>query len=154
MKNVSIGVLENRESEVVSPHKLCLQKIAFELRLGFENLEIYTLQALWERYTDLPLAMGKHLGHIEAIKSQMQGELQFVPQLIPREPLLIFPLISASEIVQLLKKSADEPPGSEESKSVLNITTMHISESEYMLYWYHVALKVCKETVSSNSCIQ
>ena len=88
---------------------------------------------MWERYTDLPLAMGKHLGHIEAIKSQMQGELQFVPQLIPREPLLIFPLISASEIVQLLKKSADEPPGSEKSKSVLNITTMHISESEYML---------------------
>ena len=96
-----------------SPHKLCLQKIAFELRLGFENLEIYTLQALWEHYTDLSLAMGKHLGHIEAIKYQMQEELQFVPQLIPREPLLIFPLISASEIVQLLKKSTDEPPGSE-----------------------------------------
>ena len=27
------------------PHKLCLQKIAFDIRLGFENLEIYTLQA-------------------------------------------------------------------------------------------------------------
>ena len=131
MKNVSIGVLENRESEVVSPNKLCLQKIAFELRLGFENLEIYTLQALCERYTDLPLAMGKHLGHIEAIKSQMQGELQFVPQLTPREPLLIFPLISSSEKVQVLKKSADEPPGSEESESVLNITTMHPQTAVY-----------------------
>ena len=42
-KNVSIGVLEKqRESEDVSPHKLGLQKIAFELRLGFENIEIYT----------------------------------------------------------------------------------------------------------------
>ena len=52
-----------RYSEDVWPHKLCLQKIAFEIRLGFENLEIYTLQALWECYTDLLLTMGKHLGH-------------------------------------------------------------------------------------------
>ena len=49
--------------EDVSPHKLGLKKIAFELRLGFENLEIYTLQALWERCTDFLLAMEKHLGH-------------------------------------------------------------------------------------------
>ena len=76
-----------RESEDVSPHKLCLQKIAFEIRLGFENLEIYTLQALWEGYTDLLLAMGKHLGHNETIEPRIQGELQFVPQLNPREPL-------------------------------------------------------------------
>ena len=34
------------ESEEVSPHELCLEKIAFELRLGFENLEIYKLQAV------------------------------------------------------------------------------------------------------------
>ena len=54
---------QDRESEDIPPHKLCLQKIAFELWLGFENLEIYTLEALWERYTDLLLAMGKHLGH-------------------------------------------------------------------------------------------
>ena len=70
---------KHRESEDVSPNKLCLQKIAFELWLGFENLEIYTLQALWERYTDLLLAMGKHLGHYETIESQMQ--------LNPCEPL-------------------------------------------------------------------
>ena len=49
---------QHRESE-----ELCLQKIAFEIRLGFENLEIYTLQALWECNTDLLLAMGKHPGH-------------------------------------------------------------------------------------------
>ena len=60
---------------------------AFELWLGFENLEMYTLQALWECYTDLLLAMGKHLGHNETMESQMPGELQFVPQLNPREPL-------------------------------------------------------------------
>ena len=46
---------KHRESEDVSPYNFCLQKIAFELWLGFENLEIYTLQALWERYTDLLL---------------------------------------------------------------------------------------------------
>ena len=34
---------KHRESEYVLPHKLCLQKIAFELSLDFENLEIYTL---------------------------------------------------------------------------------------------------------------
>ena len=44
-KNVSIDVLENIENQKMF-HKLCLLKIAFELRLGFENLEIYTLQAL------------------------------------------------------------------------------------------------------------
>ena len=80
MENVSIGVLGNIENQ-----KMCLQKIAFELWLGFENLEIYTLQALWERYTDLLLAMGKQLGHNETIESQMPGELQFVPQLNPCE---------------------------------------------------------------------
>ena len=133
------------------PHKLCLQKIAFELRLGFENLEIYTLQALWECYTDLLLAMGKHLGHNETIESQMAGQLQFFPQLNPLEPLCIFPLKSASEIVQPLKKSVDEPSVSQESKSVRNKTTTHISASEYMLYMYHVAKKLRKETVSSNS---
>ena len=66
------------ESEDVSPHKLCLQIIAFELRLGYENIENYTLQALWERYTDfLLLAIGKHLGHYETIEPQIRGELQF-----------------------------------------------------------------------------
>ena len=48
-------------------------------------------------------------------------------------------LKSASEIVLLLKKSVDEPSGSQESESVLNETTTHFSESEYMLYMYHVA---------------
>ena len=70
---------KHRESEDVSPHKLFLQKIALEPRLGFENLEIYTLQALWQRNTDLLLAMGKHLGHNETIEPQIPGELQYVP---------------------------------------------------------------------------
>ena len=87
VKNVYIGFLENIENKkiIISPHIVCLQKIAFELKLGFENLEIYTLQAFWERYTDLLLAMGKHLGHKETIESQMPGELQFVPQMNPPE---------------------------------------------------------------------
>ena len=76
-----------RESEDVSPHKLGLHKNAFELRLSFENIEFYTLQALWECYTDFLLAMGKQLGHYETIEPQIPGELQFVPQLNPREPL-------------------------------------------------------------------
>ena len=78
---------KHRESGDVSPHKLGLQKIAFELRLCFGNIEIYTLQALWECYTDFLLAMGKHLGDYEKIKPQIPGKLQFVPQLNPREPL-------------------------------------------------------------------
>ena len=78
---------KHRESEDVSPHKLRLQIIAFELWLGFENLEFCTLQALWERDTNLLLDMRKHLGHNEKIKTQMPGELQFVLQLNPREPL-------------------------------------------------------------------
>ena len=57
------------------------------IRLGFENLEIYTLQALWQRYSDLLLAIGKHLGHKETIEPQIPGELQFVPKLNPRELL-------------------------------------------------------------------
>ena len=47
---------------------------------------MYTLQAFRERYTDLLVAMGKHLGHNETIESRMPGELQFVPQLSPHEP--------------------------------------------------------------------
>ena len=78
---------KHRESEDVSPDKLGLQKTAFELRLGFENIEIHTLQALRERYTDFLLAIGKHLGHDKTIQPQIPGELQFVPQLNPREPL-------------------------------------------------------------------
>ena len=59
---------KHRESEDVSPHILCLQKVAFELNLGFENLGIYTLQPLWEGYTNLLLAPGKHLGHQKIIE--------------------------------------------------------------------------------------
>ena len=33
---------KHRESEDVSLHKLCPQKIAFELWLGFENLEFWS----------------------------------------------------------------------------------------------------------------
>ena len=44
---VIIPLGKHRESEDVSPHKLGLLKIAFEVRLGFENIEIYTLLALW-----------------------------------------------------------------------------------------------------------
>ena len=55
--------------------------------LGFENIEMYTLQALWERYTDFILAMGKHLGHYETIEPQIPVELQFVQQLNSRVPL-------------------------------------------------------------------
>ena len=80
--------IENQKMiEDVSPHKLCLQKIAFELSLGFVNIEIYTLQALWERYTDFLLAMGKHLGHYETIEPQIPGELHIAQQLNPREPV-------------------------------------------------------------------
>ena len=116
------------ESEDISPHELCIEKLAFELRLGFENLKIYTLQAVWERYK-------------AALETQMSGELQFVPQLNPREPLLIFTLKSAGEIVQLLKKIVAEPPERQESESVLNKTAAHVSESQYMLYMHHVAQK-------------
>ena len=78
---------KHRESEDVWPHKLGLQNIAFEFKLGFENIEIYTLQALWERYTDFIQAMGKHLGHYETIEPQIRVELQFVSKLNPCEPL-------------------------------------------------------------------
>ena len=147
------------ESKDVSPHELFIEKLAFELRFGFENLEIYTLQAVWKRYTDLLLAMGKtsepyrdnRRRFIAALDTQMPGELQFFPQLNPREPLLIIPLKSAGEIVQLFKKSVDEPPESQESESVLNKTVAHVSESQYMLYMYHVAQKLRQEILSSNS---
>ena len=52
---------KHRESEDKLPHKLCLQKIAFKLWLGFENLEMYTLQALRERYTVCSLLWGSIL---------------------------------------------------------------------------------------------
>ena len=74
---------KHRESEDVLPHKIGLQKIAFEIRLGFENLEIYTLQTLWKCYIDLLLAKEKHPSHIETIEPQIPGKLQFVPQLNP-----------------------------------------------------------------------
>ena len=152
---------KHRESEDVTPHKLCLQKIAFELRLGSENLEIYTLQAVWERYTDLLIAMGEASGSYRdsrrrfkaALESQMPGELQFVPQLNPREPLLTFPLKSASEIVQLLKKSGDEPSESQESEYILNKSATHVSESKYIINMYHVAQKLRQEILSSNNCL-
>ena len=78
-----ICVLENIENQKMFRPTNCVSR----LWLGFENLEIHTLQALWERYTDLLLAMGKHLDHNVTIESQMPGELQFVPHLNPREPL-------------------------------------------------------------------
>ena len=49
-----------REPEDVSPHKLCLQKIALEIRLGFENLEIYNC---------------KHYGSVTLICSLLWGSI-------------------------------------------------------------------------------
>ena len=77
---------KHSESEDVSPHELCIEKIAFELRFGFDNLEIYTLQVVCERYTDLLHAMGETSGPYPdkcrrfkaALETQMTGELQFV----------------------------------------------------------------------------
>ena len=77
----------------------------------------------------------------------MQEELQFVPQLNPREPFWIFPLNSASEIVQLLKKSVDKPSGSQESKSVLNKTTTHI------LVWVYVVHVSCSQEITQGNSI-
>ena len=93
---------KHSESEDVSPHELYIEKMAFELRLGFENLVIYTLQAVCERYTNLLPAMGETSGpypdnrrrYKAALETQTPGESQFVPQLNPCEPLLIFPLKS------------------------------------------------------------
>ena len=120
---------KQRESDEIPPHELCLQKIAFEFRLGFENLEIYTLKAFWEQYTDLHLAIGKHLGHIEPIVGILIctwiSNARFVPQLNPCKSMWIafnFPL----KTTQLLKKSVDEPPESLESELALNKTTTHI----------------------------
>ena len=72
---------KHNESEDVLPHELCLEKIAFELIFGFQDLEIYILQAVWERYTDLLLAIGETSGSYcdnrkrfkAAIKTQMPG---------------------------------------------------------------------------------
>ena len=49
-----------REPEDVSPFKLCLQKIALEIRLGFENLEIYNC---------------KHYGSVTLICSLLWGSI-------------------------------------------------------------------------------
>ena len=78
---------KHRKSEHVLPHKSVSLENYFELWLGFENIKMYTLQALWERYTDFLLAMGKHMGYYETIEPRIPGELQFVIQLNPREPL-------------------------------------------------------------------
>ena len=72
----------------------------------------------------------------------MPSELQFIPQLNPREPVLIFPFKSAIEIVKLLNKRVDEPSESKESETILNKAALHVSESEYVLYMYHVAQKL------------
>ena len=65
------------------PTNCVSRKLLFVNKAWFENLENYTLQALWKCYIDLLLAMGKHLGHYETMEPQIPGKLQFVPQLNP-----------------------------------------------------------------------
>ena len=102
------------EAEEVSPHELCLEKIAFELRLGFENLEIYPLQAVWERYSDLLHTMGETPGPYRdnlrrfkaALEAQMPGE--FFPPIKSAWTAFNFsPSKSAVEITQVWSESAN-----------------------------------------------
>ena len=63
------------------PTNYVLRRLLLNLRFGFENLEIYTLQAVWKRYTDLLLAIGEtsrsyrdNCKHFKAaIETQMPG---------------------------------------------------------------------------------
>ena len=108
----------------------------FDLWLGFEHLEIYHC---------------KHCGSVTLICSLLWGSIW----VITRQSNLKCQGNITVEISQRnsknSKENVDEPSGSQESKSVLNKTTTHILESEYMLYMYHEAQKLHKETVSSNS---
>ena len=84
----------------------------------------------------------------------LQGKIEFVPQLNPHEPQLLFPSVPSKIVVQTLKETEDKL----ESANIehgLNTTQFVDEDMEMILTLHHAALKIrgdVKNISKYNNC--
>ena len=136
-------------STAQTPRDICFDKIASEVSTGLARGDICTLLDVWERYSSLLSEFGIEAGPYrdnkfrlkEKLHRLLPDQIDFVPQLDPHQPQLLFSTLSAKIAVQTLKKKSDEM---ETNTCVddLRPTQFSQSETDEMLTLHHSALRI------------
>ena len=90
-------------SSVQTPRDVCFEKVASEVSNGLVKGDIYTLLDVWERYSSLlsefNVDAGTYRNNKTRFKDKLQrlltGQIEFVPQLNPQQPQLLFSTLSS-----------------------------------------------------------
>ena len=77
----------------------------------------------------------------QKLQNILPGPIDFVPQLDPHQPQLLFPRVSSKVIVQTLKKKSDELED-ERAANHLKASRYSDTETEELLAVYHTALRI------------
>ena len=145
-----------------NPQKVCIERVAEELKCGMRSGAVYTLLDVWERYSQLlsefQVDAGSYRVHKTWFKRKLHrlldGQVEFVAQLEPHQPQLVFPSVSAKIVVQALKQTQDELEDTR-SQQGLHSSNFTDTETEEMLALHHTALRIradIKELPQFNNC--
>lgn len=124
----------------------CFEKVASEVSTGLARGEIYTLLDVWGRYSSLLSEFGIEAGPYrdnkfrlkEKLHRLLPGQIDFVPQLDPHQPQLLFSTLSAKTAVQTLKRRSDEME-TKRNTDDLRPTQFSHSETDELLTLHHCA---------------
>lgn len=127
----------------------CFEKVASEVSTGLARGEIYTLLDVWGRYSSLLSEFGIEAGPYrdnkfrlkEKLHRLLPGQIDFVPQLDPHQPQLLFSTLSAKTAVQTLKRRSDEME-TKRNTDDLRPTQFSHSETDELLTLHHCALRI------------
>lgn len=98
------------------PRDLCLGTLGHEISIGVTKGEIYSLLDVWKRYcallAEFQIEAGSYKenkkGFKEKLQHLLQGNIEFVSQIDPHEPQILFPTVPTKIVVQALKETKDE----------------------------------------------
>lgn len=141
-------------SSAQTPRDVCFEKVASEVSTGLVEGDIYTLLDVWERYCSLlsefNIDAGTYRNNKTRFKDKLQrllpGQIEFVPQLNPQQPQLLFSTLSSKIAVQTLKQKSDE---TKTTMDDLTATQFSHSETDELLALHHTALRIRGDI---NSC--
>lgn len=149
-------VSNSSSSTAQTPRDICMEKVAAEVSVGIARGDIYTLLDVWDRYSSLLSEFEIDAGIYRDNKSRLKekllrllpGQIEFVPQLNPHQPQLLFSAKSSKIAIQRLKQTSDEME-TKSSMDDLRPTQFSNSETDELLALHHAALHIRGDI---NSC--
>jgi len=123
-----------------------MDKLAAEVSNGVKQGDIYTLSDVWDRYSHLleefdiyPRTYHQQKTWFkEKLEKLFPGQIDFVPQLDPHQPQLLFSTGETKVLVQTLKKKTDELCD-EQAMNDLKASQFSDTETEELLALYHMS---------------